>query len=304
MEVSIKYVLSGHTEPIYCLSTLGDSGQLLSGSGDGFVGLWDLSTGIFEKPLAQNGNSVYSLSHLTSQNLLAIGLQNGVLNLIDLESQALVKSIQLFANGIFAMEAVDDMLYLCSGDGNLAIVDVASKQLLETIHLSKKSLRSISIAPCKKFAIIGASDYNIYFLDLKTKKILQTIATAHKSSVFSAIYSESYTLISGGRDAMLRQWTWQEETKEWLLKQAVAAHNYTVNKVALSPNKQLIATGSRDKTIKIWDAISLQLLKVINAEKYPGAHSNSVNTLVWQDDNTIISSGDDKRIIVWEVKTI
>jgi U3 small nucleolar RNA-associated protein 13 len=37
------------------------------------------------------------------------------------------------------------------------------------------------------------------------------------------------------------------------------AHQKYINSVKISPNDKLIATSSQDKTIKIWDAKSLQL---------------------------------------------
>jgi len=39
------------------------------------------------------------------------------------------------------------------------------------------------------------------------------------------------------------------------------AHQKYINSVKISPNDKLIATSSQDKTIKIWDAKNLTLLK-------------------------------------------
>jgi WD40 repeat protein len=60
----------------------------------------------------------------------------------------------------------------------------------------------------------------------------------------------------------------------------VIGHIYTINEVVLSPNGELFATASRDKTIKIWQRTDLKLLKVIDAKRH-GGHVNSVNKLIW-----------------------
>ncbi|MCB0501306.1 MAG: hypothetical protein KDD32_01380 [Bacteroidetes bacterium] len=303
INVSIQQIFTGHAEPIYTLAKDIDTNRFYSGSGDGFVGKWSLKSGQFEKPVAKSETTVYSLYKITDQPYLFIGLQDGVLNIIHSENNTLIKSIKLFNSGIFDMAYLPKLnqLILASGDGNLGILDVASLTLLQTIHLSNKSLRCIDVSPCGDFAIIGASDHQLYFLDFREKtKISQTIP-AHKNSVFTAIYKEGYSLITGGRDALLKEWNWLHETKEWTIKQSIPAHNYTVNKIVKHPNNQWIVTASRDKTIKLWHYDTLQLLKVINLDKFPDGHTHSVNTLLWLNDQILLSAGDDKKIIAWKV---
>jgi WD40 repeat protein len=79
-----------------------------------------------------------------------------------------------------------------------------------------------------------------------------------------------------------------------------AAHLFTVNDIAYHPNGKFFATASRDKTIRIWDAVSFVLLKVIDSIRNAG-HLKSVNRLLWVDD-VLISCSDDRSIIAWEVK--
>ena len=66
----------------------------------------------------------------------------------------------------------------------------------------------------------------------------------------------------------------------------------------------MFATASRDKTIKIWDSKTFEQLKVINKEKDRG-YLNSVNKLIWSTyNNYLISAGDDRAIIIWEINPI
>ena len=78
-------------------------------------------------------------------------------------------------------------------------------------------------------------------------------------------------------------------------------HWFTINEIVFSPDGKFTATASRDKTIKIWDANSFKLLKVIDAVR-GGGHINSVNTLLWSKyNNWLISGSDDRSIIIWEI---
>ena len=65
-----------------------------------------------------------------------------------------------------------------------------------------------------------------------------------------------------------RSQIWDKVKEEWNIDDVIAAHNYTVNKIALQPGGQLFATASRDKTIKLWRSDPVELLKVINKEKF------------------------------------
>jgi WD40 repeat protein len=59
----------------------------------------------------------------------------------------------------------------------------------------------------------------------------------------------------------------------------------------------MFATASRDKTLKIWDVATQEIIQRI--EQTNEGHLNSVNTLLWMDDNTLVSAGDDRSINIW-----
>lgn len=80
----------------------------------------------------------------------------------------------------------------------------------------------------------------------------------------------------------------------------IPAHWYAINDLKLSPDGKYFASASRDKTIKIWDANSYELLKVLDNEKFEG-HTHSVNSLLWVNEHLLLSTGDDRQIIAWEI---
>jgi WD40 repeat protein len=62
----------------------------------------------------------------------------------------------------------------------------------------------------------------------------------------------------------------------------------------------LFATASRDKTAKVWDAADAAFLFRLDKENFSG-HLNSVNSVLWLNDDTLISASDDRSIIIWKI---
>jgi WD40 repeat protein len=76
-------------------------------------------------------------------------------------------------------------------------------------------------------------------------------------------------------------------------------HNGFVTSVAFSPNGKHIASGSNDKTIRVWDADTSQSV----SGPFTG-HNNSVTSVAFSPDGKHIASGSyDKTIRVWDVDT-
>ena len=84
----------------------------------------------------------------------------------------------------------------------------------------------------------------------------------------------------------------------------IAAHNWAIYDMAFSENGKYLATASRDKTIKIWDANQLKVLQRIEGFKDSG-HTHSVNAILWLAyNNLLISAGDDQSLKVWEEEVL
>ncbi len=80
----------------------------------------------------------------------------------------------------------------------------------------------------------------------------------------------------------------------------VPAHYWAIYDIQFSPNHQLMATASRDKTIKLWEIDPFKVLCRLE-RRIANAHTHSVNKLLWLDDNTMVSASDDGRVKIWQI---
>jgi WD40 repeat protein len=157
--------------------------------------------------------------------------------------------------------------------------------------LSADSLRCVIETDDSLF--VGASDHAIYQLDKTTYEVKRKLM-GHTNSVFALAMIDDNTLVSTGRDAMIRAWDLTIGKEVY----AVPAHEYQAK--SLSYNGSILLSSSMDKTIKLWSN-ELELLKVIDFEKYEG-HTNCINKVQWLDENMFVSCSDDRSLYLWKVE--
>ncbi|MBC8172745.1 MAG: WD40 repeat domain-containing protein [Chitinophagales bacterium] len=292
---------TGHAAAVFTVAQGLHKNSVISGAGDGLVAEWFLDSDAPATGIAQIPANIFSICLIEKHNLLIIGQMRGGIHVIDLLTKKEITNLGRNTASVFDMyfDTVTDILWIACGDGNLIRWKIPSFELLHTDEISYQSIRSIAFNHTQHEVSFGCSDNKIHVYDTDTFRV-KHILTGHTNSVFSVCYAPDNTyMLSGSRDAQLIVW---EAENNYERQQIIPAHLYTINDIKFSPDGKLVATAGRDKHIKIWNSDTFQLLKVLDYDKYRG-HKNSVNKLFWSTwNNTLISCGDDKTIITWDVK--
>ena len=298
IQVAKLHTLSGHKDSIYTIEGITNS-KFVSGAGDGMIVLWDLNNPKDGQLIAKLENSIYAIHHECEHNNLLVGHNYDGIHIIDWKNRKEVGSLNFTESAIFSINSHQGIAYIGVGDGEVVMVNINELKVIHRIKLSSQRVRTIAINSLHKEIAIGYSDSIIRILDLYNYQLKYEL-TSHSKSVFNMQYSSDYqTLISTGRDAHLIIW---DVNKSYRLQEDIVAHIYAINDIAYNSLGTLFATCSMDKSIKIWDATTYKLLKVIDKNRHAG-HGTSVNKLWWNNaQNQLVSASDDRSISIWDIQ--
>ncbi len=298
MKPSVKvqkyHTYAGHKDCLYALEMIDDQ-RFVSAGADGMVVLWDLQDFENGKVIARISSSCYALCYHRNEDLLLIGQNFQGLHLINVEDSKGVASLRLNDAAIFDIQRDGDEVFVATGTGEVFHIYLPELKIIRRFKDSQKSARSIALTD--EFVMVGYSDNCIRVYNRNLQLISEF--EAHTVSVFTLQADLSRgLLVSGSRDAHIKAW----ELGTFELKHDVVAHMYAINHISYSRDGQHFVSCSMDKSVKIWDAESLQLRKVIDKGRHAG-HGTSVNKTLWMPyHDLLVTCSDDRSIAVWKIK--
>lgn len=294
IELKKLHTFIGHNDSLYSLEALDDH-RFFSAGSEGMVVLWSLKAPDAGEVVAKVEGSVFAMVHDPTANTLFVAENHEGIHKIDLEKQKEVGSIQLGNHKIFDLKMNDGMLWAGLESGEIVKL-TTSLEVLKREKISAERVRSLDFH--ESSLVVGCSDNTVKILDSESLKCVHELK-GHKNSVFTAKnHPSGKYIISGGRDAQLMVW---DSNEDYILRESLAAHLYTINHLAFSEDGKYFVTCSMDKSIKLWNAQNFKLLKVLDKHRHAG-HGNSVNKLLWMKyQDLLVSCSDDRTISVWDI---
>lgn len=191
-----------------------------------------------------------------------------------------------------------------SRDGLLTVVQ-HNPTLLRHSHRLPDAVYSLVFSPDGKTLASGSEDGSIRLWDVETGQQVGKALNGHTDYVASVAFSpDGKTLASWGRDQTIRLWDVSTMLNTGVasgqqLGEALSGHTDFIESVAFSPVGKILASGSVDGSILLWDVETGQQV----AEALKG-HTKAVYSLAFSPDGkTLASWGGDQTIRLWDMET-
>ncbi|EFA79504.1 WD40 repeat-containing protein [Heterostelium album PN500] len=155
---------------------------------------------------------------------------------------------------------------------------------------------AIDVSNDGKLLVSASRDNSIRLWNVETLECL-SVGNGHTGVVSAiAMSKKSGYIISGSLDRTLKLWKLNGKTKQLEVQTTVIAHDKDINSIQIAPNDKLVATGSQDTYVKLWNAADLKSAGVIKAHRR-GVWSVDFSPV----DQCLLSTSADGSIKIWSL---
>ncbi|GBL47993.1 Protein sof1 [Candidozyma auris] len=301
----------GHRDGVYCLArNYKTTNQVASGSGDGVVKYWNMTSRQEAVSFRAHYGMVTGLSVTPRRGLLSCG-DDKFIKLWSLESSdfpeetddldvfkgskgdnALLKTF----NGEHAFKGLDhhaseDMFV--TGGANINLWDINRNNYTSNLTWGADNVNSVKFNRTETSVLASAgSDNSIVLYDIRTNTAVQKVVTDMRANALSWNPMEAFHFASAHDDHNCYLWDMRRmDSSLNIYKDHVSA----VMDLDFSPTGQELVTGSYDKTLRIYRARDGHSREIYHTKRMQRVFSVCFTT----DSRYILSGSDDTNIRLW-----
>ncbi|KAK9223099.1 hypothetical protein WN944_011541 [Citrus x changshan-huyou] len=288
---------SGHVKNVSTLTALKISQQtILSSSYDGAIIKWIRGVGYSSK-LEKKYDARIKCLAAVEEVIFTAGFDNKVWRVplcegecgdaehIDVGSQPLDLSLALSS----------PELALVSTESGVILLD--SLKVMSKIDLGF-TVTACAIAPDGSEAIVGGQNGKLHIYSISGSTLTEEmVLEKHRGAITVIQYSPDVSMFAsadGNREAIV----WDHVSKEVKLNNMLF-HTARINCLAWSPSSTMVATGSIDTCVILYEIGKPASSRIT----IKNAHLGGVYGLAFMDDFNVVSSGEDACIRVWRLAT-
>ncbi|KAF4521892.1 hypothetical protein B566_EDAN008383 [Ephemera danica] len=306
--------LKSHTSDVTCCD-FGKNFTFASGSSDKTVRAWEWNRGFGyeELPFSPVGSHTYGVTDARFSpqgTMLATSSIDGSTVLWNIRTGCRLHTfIQPNGNAVRVCRFTPDSTQLATAgdDGTICIWNLAYRSLVRTIKGHEETVQALTTSPDSFLVASGCSQglLNIWDLDGNQKASQDA---AHDLGVTGADFcpipqsvangaKSNFLLATCGHDHLVRLWNVSSGKLRVVLEplSKLSGHSSTVLCVRFCSSGTIFASGSMDKTVRVWET-SGKCIQILDG------HTRYIASCAFSRDGSIIATGsNDKTIKIWDL---
>jgi uncharacterized protein with WD repeat len=169
--------LEGHLGWVSSVAFSPDSKQVVSGSGDNTVRIWDAVTGAALQTLEGHSGSVNSVAFSPDGKQVVSGSGNNIVRLWDAITGATLQTLEGHSDWVSSVTFSPDGKQVMSGSGDktVRLWDAVTGAALQTLKGHSDSVYSVSFSPDGKQVVSGSGNKTVRLWDTVIGAALQTL---------------------------------------------------------------------------------------------------------------------------------
>lgn len=325
----------GHTDGVSCVAVTPDGKEIISGSWDFTLRRWALDQAQPAGTLRGHTFKVSAVTVTPDGSTAVSAARDTTLKVWNLAAptapappghDATVTASAFIPSGAIALTS--------SWDRKIKVWRTANGAEIATLSGHEDWVRDMTITPDGNRAVSASHDRTVRLWDLERYREIWTFR-GHEAEVWSVVATpDGRRAFSSGLDCTLREWdleTFQplgvtglpsptrvtaispdgallalvahfptfiiRDTRTGSLTPYPPQHRDQVNDVAFLPGGTQVLTASSDRTIKLWDLVTGQVLYTLRG------HNREVwSVAVTPDGRRAVSASDDRSLILWDLE--
>jgi len=272
-------------------------GQVLAtGSSDGDVVLWDLTDGQAKIVLSGHRDRITAICFSSDGDMIASASDDKTVKLWNVVTGEVETSLTGHTGAVTSVTLSPDAQTLASGsaDETIRLWSTSTGKCRGVLEGHSLAVTSVAFSPDGRTLASGSLDTSIRLWDVVTYRAHAALHGHRNGVVCVAIDPKGERLASASRERDRSVLLWDGSGGTYSC--TCLSHPRPVNSVSFSPDGQLLACGSTDGTVRLWDAQTWESPRVVG-----GQQAGIAAVCFSPDGQWLATASDDKSVKLWDV---